>query len=427
MTDLRELFLESALKLDGQRRVAEIGAADMVIGIPTHKNASALARVLDAASQGVQKYFPSLRAIIAVMDGGSSDETLQIAATHPLASNVRRLIATYHGIPGKGSAVRAIFEIARSVNARAVIVLESDLASIEPQWISKFVAPILNDGFDLAIPTYWQPLVEGGISDLLAYPLMHALYASDVRTPMPGEFAISGALAARLYERDVWETDVARHGLDIWLTTVAVNENIRACQLRLGTKIHDARQVAALVDPAFVQAVGTLFRMMEVYRRRWVMINPPNAFPFFGDGATSNAARLGGQITQERLIEAFQAGAKRYRRFWRAIVAPTHYTHVFELANRTTGAINFPADLWARIVFDFAVVYNKGETDPDKVASALLPLYYARLATLLHETHSRLDAMENAIHAQAKIFAAQKPYLIQRWDRFVPWAGEGVR
>ena len=84
-------------------------------------------------------------------------------------------------------------------------------------------------------------------------------------------------------------------------------------------------------------------------------------------------------------------------------------------------------ELWARAVFDFAVVYNKGENDPDKIAAALLPLYYARIATILRETGTRLDAVEKIVQAQAQIFAEQKQYLLHRWQTYVPWAIDGVR
>jgi len=256
---------------------------------------------------------------------------------------------------------------------------------------------------------------------------LHALYGSDLRTPMAGEFALSGDLAARLHARDVWETDIARHGFDIWLATIAVNEYIRACQVRLGAKMHDARLVASLVDPGFVQAVGTLFRLMDIYRRRWFAENQLHAIPFYGNGTEPDNARLASAITPEMLIEAFQAGAKRYRRFWRAILLPSQYAQVYSLVGKSAGAMHLTAEVWARAVFDFAVVYNKGETDPDKVAAALLPLYYARVATLARETHARADALDKAVQAQAQIFAASKTYLLQRWERYVPWAGEGVR
>jgi hypothetical protein len=127
------------------------------------------------------------------------------------------------------------------------------------------------------------------------------------------------------------------------------------------------------------------------------------------------------------LNDAFHSGARRYRRLWRSTLVPSSYEEIVALVDKPRGGTHLGPDLWARIVFDFAVVYNKGENDPDKVAAALLPLYYARIATILRETGGKLDAVEKVVQAQAKSFAEQKSFLIHRWDTFVPWAMDGVR
>jgi hypothetical protein len=421
------LMFETSLRTEGQRRLAEIGSADLLVGIPSYKNSQTIGLVIDRAADGMQLHHAALRPVIAVVDGGSSDDTVHIATNRGLPQDVRRIVTTYQGIQGKGSAVRAIFEMARLLRVKVCIVLEADLTSLSRDWIQKLAAPILAGEYDLAIPLYARPLVEGAVTDILAYPLTRLLYNVDVRQPMAGDFAVSGAFASKLFERDVWETDVARHGIDIWVTTIAINDDARMCQVHLGTKIEDKREAAVSMDPSFVQSVGTLFRMMEIYRRRWHEARALQSVPFYGNGSAIEKRRLTGLITMGMLSDAFLSGARRYRRFWRAIMAPSHYAQVFELVNKPRGATRLPPELWARIVFDFAVVYNKGETDPDKVAAALLPLYYARTATILRETGARSEAVEQAVQEQAACFVEQRNYLLHRWNTYVPWAADGVR
>lgn len=420
-------MFDSSLRPDGHRRLAQLGAADILIGIPTYKNAATIAQVMKNAAQGAQMYLPSLRSAIAVVDGGSADETVSIASTVVLPPAIRRIITTYQGIQGKGSAVRAIFEIARGIGARVCIVLEADLVTLTPEWIPKLVMPILSGEYEYVVPAYARPLVESAINDLLAYPLTRLLYNVDVRQPMAGDLAVSGRVASQLYERDVWETDVARHGIDIWITTLAINENIPMCQAPLGPKIEHKREAAVAFDPGFVQVVGTLFRMLEIYRKRWMETRPLRIVPFCGEQVIPQEQRLPSDLTVDKLTEAFQAGTRRYRRFWRTILVPTNFDAVIELFNKPRGATRFSAGLWARVVFDFAVVYNQGESDPDKVAAALLPLYYARLATLLRETNAKIEAVEQAVQAQARVFEEQRPYLVYRWQNYVPWELGGVR
>lgn len=420
-------MFETSLRVEGQRRLTEIGEADLLVGIPTFKNAPTIGRVVELAADGMRTHFPSVRSALAVVDSGSSDETVEIAASRPLPPSIKRIVTTYQGTPGKGSAVRAIFEIARRLQVKACILLGADSTSISPNWIRRLGAPLLSGEYDFVVPWYTRPLVEGGVSDILAYPLTRLLYGVDVRQPMAGDLGLSGELAARLYERDVWETDVARHGIDIWITTVAINGQTRMCQVQLGTKIQVPRELAASIDPNFVQAVGTLFRMMEIYRRRWSNGSQTRVVPLFGDRPTSESSHLTSSITVGMLSDAFLNGARRYRRLWRSILVPSNFREIYDLVNRPRGATHFSPELWARVVFDFAVVYNKGENDPDKVVASLLPLYYARVGTALRETGAKSQAVEKAVQAQAKSFADQKRYLLHRWETYVPWAIDGVR
>lgn len=420
-------MFETSLRTDGQRRLAEIGSADLLIGIPSYKNEQTIGAVIDTAANGACRHYPDLQTVIAVIDGGSSDETVHIAQNRPLPSSLRRIVTTYQGIQGKGSAVRAIFEIARGLGAQACIVLEADLSSLTHEWIQKLAAPILRREYEYAIPAYARPLVEGAVNDILAYPLTRLLYNVDVREPMAGDFAISGELAGKLHSRDVWETDVARHGIDIWITTIAINEKLRMCQVPLSPKIENKREAAVAFDPGFVQSVGTLFRMMDIYRRRWHETRPLHKVPVYGEPPAVESHKLAGAITIDMLNDAFHSGARRCRRLWRSTLMPSSFDQISALVDKARGATHFDAELWVRTVFDFAVVYNQGENDPDKVAAALLPLYYARIATILRETGGKLDAVEKAVQAQAKSFVEQKNYLVHRWQTYVPWAMDGVR
>lgn len=421
-------MIETSLRLEAQRRLADVGTADIVVGIPTYKHARTIATVMKAAGEGLARDLKHLKSVITVVDGGSPDETVAIANQVALPSPVKRLVTPYQGVQGKGSAVRGIFEIARTVRARVIIILEADLKSIAPDWVSKLARPILENHYQLAIPYYLRPLPDGAMTDLLAYPITRLLYGADVRQPMGGEYALSGEFAQRIVARDVWETDIARHGIDIWLTTLAINENVKLCQVKLGVKLDDSRELLLSFDPTFVQAIGTLFRMMDIYKRRWQETQQARTAPFVGNGAAPQPLRAWiPNITAAALGDAFVAGSRRYTRLWKTALTPSTRNAIRELTELPDGATRFGTKLWARTVYDFATVYNQGEGDPDKIVAALLPLYYARCATIMRETALEPTAVEMAVQEQAKQFALEKPYLVHLWETYVPWAWEGVR
>jgi glycosyltransferase involved in cell wall biosynthesis len=156
-----------------------------------------------------------------------TDEMLLIS--HPVFP-VNRMTIPYHGIPGKGSAFRCVFGVADMLGARACAVVDSDLRSINPEWIQLLVAPILEHGYDYVAPFYLRHKYDGTITNNIVYPLTRALYGQRVRQPIGGEFGVSGRLASHYLTKPVWETDVARFGIDIWMTTTAICDRFRVEQ-----------------------------------------------------------------------------------------------------------------------------------------------------------------------------------------------------
>src|SRR5512134_2926779 len=200
--------------------VQEIGEVEVLVGIPSYNNAETIGHVVRAVSAGLAKYFSDRRAVLINSDGASGDGTPEIVGRTMVdfgallisdqLSPLHKIITPYHGIPGKGSAFRTIFEIARRLKAKACAVVDSDLRSITPEWIELLLRPIMEEGYDYVAPYYLRHKYDGTITNSLAYPLTRALYGQRVRQPIGGEFGFSGALASHYLDQHVWESEVAR-------------------------------------------------------------------------------------------------------------------------------------------------------------------------------------------------------------------------
>jgi len=411
-------YLDSALEKTVRQRVHGLGTVDVVVGLPTYKNARTIAGVVGALSQGMATHYPDLRALLVVSDGASTDDTVAIARRTPLSRNVSLLALEYRGLTGKGSAIRAVMEIAEVVHAQACAIVDADVRSITQDWIERLIGPVLGNQADYVSPYYTRDRHEVTINDMIAYPLTRALYGLDLRQPLGSEVAMSPRAWRAFINRDVWETDVARFGIHIWMVTLAINSGWRLYQAPLGTKTHDYKDPTVGFEPKFMQIVGTLFRLMTIYRRVWPEVVGSRAVPLWGEAGYRAPEPV--PTTRQTLWDGFAKGMKRYRRNLRNIVAAEQMTLLKALAAGERPSFTH-AD-WARIVMDFAVVYNRGEGDPDKVALSLLPAYYARKATLLEQLEGQpWTAVDDAIHAQAATFVQEKEYLVERWISYLPW------
>ena len=103
------------------------------------------------------------------------------------------------------------------------------------------------------------------------------------------------------------------------------------------------------------------------------------------------------------------------------MLAPDNLVHLEALATLPPDRFYFPSDLWARIVYDFAVVFNKGDADPVKIVKSLYPIYQGRQAAFWQEI-AGLSAVgrEGTISAQAVEFEESRPYLKKRWQTYRP-------
>ena len=412
-------LLHSGLPEETRSRLRRLAGTDIVVGVPSYKNTRTIGNVVASVGLGLGEHFRASDAVILISDGGSTDDTAELALRAELPDRVSRVVTEYQGTTGKGSAIRAILEAADIVGAKACAIIDADVRSITPGWVERLVAPILSAKADFVTPVYSRDRHEVTINDMIAYPLTRALYGRDIRQPLGGEIAMSPR-AWRLYlNKDVWETDVARFGVHIWMTTLAINGGWRLYQAPLGTKTHDYKDPTIGFEPKFMQIVGTLFRLMQMNRRVWPDIGAAQPVPLWGDLDRLDPEPV--PTTRQTLRDGFKKGARRYRKNL-AQILNADQQHLVEQLLEEGSTTPFPADDWARLVCDFAVAYNRGEGDPDKVALSLLPLYYARKASMLSQLEGKpWTAVEDAIAKQAAAFEQHKDYLIDRWVSYLPW------
>ena len=406
-------------------RVQELGEAELVVGIPSYNNAPTIGHVVRAAAAGLAKHFPGRRAVIVNSDGGSRDGTPDVVAqtghgspqailaSHPL-SPVHKILTPYHGVPGKGSALRTIFAIAEKLGARACAVVDSDLRSITPQWIELLLGPVVDHGFDYVAPLYLRHKFDGTITNSIVYPLTRSLYGREVRQPIGGEFGFSGRLASHYLRQPVWETDVARFGIDIWMTTTALADDFRVCQSFLGAKIHDAKDPGADLAAMLVQVVSAVFDLMDTYRDRWAVVERAEDVPLFGFPHGVGLEPV--SVNVGRMVGIFAQGVRDLGEVWgRALEGPT-LGEVAALAAQGERDFRFPDPLWVRVVHDFAIAYHRRALPREQLLRSLVPLYLGRTASfVLQNEHGGSGEVEGAIQALADEFVRQKPRLRERW------------
>ncbi|MCK9201449.1 MAG: cell wall biosynthesis glycosyltransferase [Gallionella sp.] len=408
-----------------QGQIEEAGRADIVVGIPSFNSAHTIGHVVRAAQAGLAKYFPEHRAVIVNSDGGSSDGTMEVVRNTSIAdfdaillhhriSPVSRMAFPYSGIPGKGSAFRAIFEVARMLDAQACVVIDSDLRSITPEWIELLVKPVLSGGFDYVAPLYHRHKFDGTITNSIVYPLTRALYGKRVRQPIGGDFGFSGKLAQFYLTKEVWDSDVARFGIDIWMTTTAIANGFKVAQSFLGAKIHDAKDPGADLGDMLYQVVSATFELMEGYADAWGPVRGSEPVPIFGFEYTVGLEHV--NVNTARMLKVFREGLVNLREIWMDILGAGDLQEVERLGKAGDGEFRFPTGLWARIVYDYAIAFHQRKLSREHLIKSLLPLYMGKTAAFVIEVEPLAQhEAEEAVERLCLDFENGKDYLLARW------------
>ena len=393
-----------------------IKKADMVVCIPSYKEADAISYPTTQADIGLTKYFGDRSRIIINCDNNSPDNTKQAFLDTPTDAP-KMYLSTLPDVKGKGNNFSNLFKKVRDLKAKAVVVVDADLKSITPEWIKHLGEPIFN-GFSYVTPLYVRHKYDGTITNGIAYPMTRALYGRRVRQPIGGDFGFSGKLAKVYTEGNGWNEAVANFGIDVWMTTLAINERVRICQAFMGRpKIHRAKDPGSHLGPMFRQVVGTMFSLMTQFDAFWqkVKYSKPTAIYGFGLGEVEMPPKV--DVNTDNLMDQFHTGFKDFGEIWEQILTADVFKKLVEIKNMKQKEFDFPTDLWARILFDMAVFYRNGALDRDQMMDSLIPLYFGRTLAFVKRTRRMsIKQAEEAIEEDCMTFELAKPYLLRRWN-----------
>lgn len=405
----------TALRRYTGKRIEEIHNADILVGIPCYNNEKTISHVIQMVTHGLDKYYRNFRSVIFIADGGSTDDTRETAQEFQVKPWQEKVVSIYRGPAGKGTALRSVFEAARSLQVRACAVVDADLRSITSDWIQYLLDPVINQDYQFVSPVYLRHKYDATITNNIVYNLTRALYGKRIRQPIGGDFAFSRAVAKFYTEQDVWETDVARYGIDIWMTTTAITQNFKLCQSNLGVKIHDAKDPGQQLGPMFRQVMYILFALMERLENYWKPIQGSQPVETFGHKNSIEPEPV--SVDLEGVIEKFKVGFQHFSTLWKEIFCADCFAEIQKANGLGIKDFHLPTPVWVQILYELAATFHAWKRNRFKIIEVVTPLYYARVASFIRETWNMTsEAAEEVVEKQAIQFETHKDYLLKVWD-----------
>ena len=422
---------------EARKQVHEADTADLLIAIPTAVNleelraaATETLRRMPAISEpGVEHSLSGLRAAVVYPRAGGGRETESDVSVHldpaGTGSEVRFLPFAPPGEPsvipllGVSSTYRALFGIARELGVAACAVVGSDLAILKAGQLMPLLAPVLEGGFDLALPIYPLGKFEGLLNSAILAPLTRALYGKRVRFPLAPDSAISAKLLPE-FEQPLQRTASQGQAL-FWLATEAALRDRRICQVYTDVS-HPVPAEGIDLSTLLTQIVGSLFTEMESKAALWQRVRGSQPVEILG--AAPAPPTDGAAVDVSSMLETFTLGFRNLQEVWSLVLPPVTLLELKRMTRMAVEQFRMPDELWVHIVYDFALAHRLRTLSRAHLLGALTPLYLGWVAShVLEVGQMRAHEAEQRVERLARAYEDGKPYLLSRWrwpDRFNP-------
>lgn len=410
---------------EAKQRIEQIGTADIVIGIVDQTGAENVPLIADAVRTGLAALPRAARAALLFGRGVAApppdspnnleDETLRLGTFYLPPPNPSVTAAE-----SISNSYRAVWNISGQLSAPACTVIASSVETLTPQWIYSLAQPVLEGGVDLVTPCYVPRKFEGLLNSAILRPLTQALYGKQIQNPFGPDFSFSASLSANLLQS---EAARPRNGGAQHFALVAphaILKGFRVCEAYLGDRIH-APVDWKNVDLVLAEILGPLFLAVERDAPFWHHIRNSEPVPTYGDPLPCADESIA--VDTRRLLDPFRLGFRNLQEIWSLVLPPTVLFELQRADRLPAEQFRIPDELWARIVYDFALAHRLRTIARDHLLRAMTPLYLGWLASYALEIEAAGTSVQARLDRLCTAYEHEKPYLVSRWrwpDRFNP-------
>jgi hypothetical protein len=404
-----------------QEKIEQINSADLVVAILADLDSQGIAAVCNE----LQPLAGSARLAVLQNEKTStpaaadSENTQKSAFPFLVSWPLLRPDPAGAPVMSMFGAYQSVFAASEKLGARACCVVASKLESA-PQWICQMAKPMLEDEIDLVLPRYARHKFEGLINSSIISPIARSLYGKRIHNPMGPDLAVSQRLYRKVLGTERNSRMNGTHALAS-LASAAVCTNFKIYEVHLGARIYPPTDWTNL-SSVMAQVLSPVFLDMERNAVFWQRMRGSVPLPTISDPVPVSQDRSSLEIG--RMVELFELGNRDLQEIWRLVLPPGTLLELQKLSRLPAEQFQMPDELWARIVYDFALAHRLQTISRDHLLKSMTPLYLAWVASYANDLEkSKGNGIEQRLERVSVAFESAKSYLVSRWrwpDRFNP-------
>jgi len=405
------------------RQLIAVGQVDILIGLPTLNNAATILDVVRAVHLSFTRDFPRLRTVMINSDGGSTDGTPDVIraasfsdsemvqTSHPLRT-LHRVLAPYHGLPGKHTALRTIFAAAELTQAKTLVVIDPNGPATTPDRVTELVGPIARGDVDLLAPRYRRHPRDGILITQFVRPLVRALYSIGLDEPLGAEFACTGRFSSHCLEQNIWSHESARFAIDLWLRTEAAAQRFSIGQIwRPMTVPPGAR---ATLRDVVRQVAMSLVESLRAHESFWLTASPISELHTWGIDPLDAPEPAAWDYLA--LADQARHDIAEITPLLETVLEPGLFVRLKEVTASTQ--LQLDDELWVRTVYGFATAIRHGRAAVEHLTDMFVPIYLWRASAFMaHAGAEPPGAVQRRLDSLCDTFQRLKPALVASWSK----------
>jgi hypothetical protein len=405
-----------------QEKIEQIDSADLVVGILADLDQKGIARVCEDLQ--TLPGSPRLAVLQNEKSGNqppANSETVE-KSPFPFLVSWPLLQPDPAGVPvlNMFAAYQSVYAASEKLGARACCVVASRLEKASPGWVCQLAQPLLEKNVDLVLPRYARHKFEGLMNSGILSPLVRSLYGKRIHNPMGPDLGASQRLFQKMLAGGQNPRANGVHPLAS-LAPGALRDNLQVCEVHVGARVYpptDWTNLSSLI----AQVMGPVF--LDIERNAVFWQRTRGSAPVPSQGEPVQVSQDDGTVEINRLIELFQLGNRDLQEIWGLVLPPGTLFELRKLSRSQAEQFHMPDELWARIVYDFALAHRLRTISRDHLLKSMTPLYLAWVASYARDLGNAEDfAAEQRLERLAVAYESSKSYLVSRWrwpDRFNP-------
>jgi len=399
------------------------GQADIVVAIPTLNHADSVGPIARAVHELFTSVYVRERTVLLNPDGGSSDGTQDVigvigarsSASSPASTElltapfalrtVHKISTPYHGVPGRGSALRVIFAAADLLRARAVAIIDPDASTLSAEDLHRFIQPVFEGRADYVKPVVPRAPADSPLNTQLVRPLLRAMYGVRISEPMDTLMTCSGEYAVHALSAGFWDNSYAQDAPEPWLLALGVERRMRFAEVAMPAP--GVSRAYTEFGSLFRQVVGAVFASIEHNTQVWRAVTGSVSPARHGESAIAATPQRSFDV--EGFAGTFREAMEALQPLLERCVSARTLSALTAAARAPT--LRVDDALWVRTVYEFMATAERSVMPLSQLVQLLQPLYLGRLSGWLDSLPESTLAGGDPLEQLALEFERQKSTL----------------